>query len=78
MDQQPNSESNASKRRAALYKSTNKDNRYSNHGTQFEFRRQLIAVLRKPYDKDEYNKLWEDIKFRKPEKLTSGFASWEG
>ncbi|KAL6504860.1 hypothetical protein OROHE_023618 [Orobanche hederae] len=31
-----------------------------------EFRRQLMTVLRKPYDKEEYEKLWFDIEFRKP------------
>ncbi|GFP80250.1 hypothetical protein PHJA_000168400 [Phtheirospermum japonicum] len=47
---------------------TNSKHGYSNLDTQFEFRRQLIAALRKPYDEEEYDKLWGDITFRKPEK----------
>lgn len=31
------------------------------------FRKELVAVLRKPYDKEEHNKLLQDIKIRKPE-----------
>ncbi|XP_057773311.1 uncharacterized protein LOC130992618 isoform X2 [Salvia miltiorrhiza] len=31
-----------------------------------EFRRKVIAALEKPFDKEEYNKLWRDIKLHKP------------
>lgn len=34
---------------------------------QSRFRKELVAVLRKPYDKEEHNKLLQDIKIRKPE-----------
>lgn len=34
---------------------------------QSEFRHKLITVLRKPYDEEEYDKLWKDIELRKPE-----------
>ncbi|KAI3465805.1 hypothetical protein Pfo_022468 [Paulownia fortunei] len=34
---------------------------------QFEFRHQVITVLRKPYDKEKYDKLLLDIGLRKPE-----------
>lgn len=34
---------------------------------QSRFRKELVAFLRKPYDKEEHNKLLQDIKIRKPE-----------
>ncbi|KAG8389774.1 hypothetical protein BUALT_Bualt01G0013500 [Buddleja alternifolia] len=33
-----------------------------------EFRQQVIAVLRKPYDEQEYDKLWFDFELRTPER----------
>lgn len=32
---------------------------------QCDFREEIIAVLRKPYNREERHKLWRDIKIRK-------------
>ncbi|XP_073305543.1 uncharacterized protein [Primulina huaijiensis] len=40
---------------------------FSGQTMQSRFREELVTVLRKPYDKEEYKKLLQDIKIRKPE-----------
>ncbi|PIN14115.1 hypothetical protein CDL12_13233 [Handroanthus impetiginosus] len=39
----------------------------SSRTMQSEFRHQVITLLRKPFNKDEYDKLWSEVKLRKLE-----------
>ncbi|KAL8030844.1 hypothetical protein ABFX02_14G312800 [Erythranthe guttata] len=48
-------------------KEVNKDSNLGDPSTRCEFRKQVIDVLRKPYDREEYTELLMDIRQRKQE-----------